>query len=128
VPKGQTYGVLITNEGDVVLLKSADPSPLYKNYPPAGHVEGKAAVWIREHGSTGGVVYHTNTGGTCGLCNNQIETLLPKDATLSVYPPRDAIAKDPLARPGPTKYKGNAEVPNPPRPDPQPDFFKGGQP
>src|SRR5580692_669781 len=95
---------------------------------PAGHVEGKAAVWIREHGSTGGVVYHNNTDGTCGPCDSQIETLLPNKATLSVFPPPDAIAKNPSWRQGPTEYEGNDNPPKPPRPSPQLDFFKGQQP
>jgi hypothetical protein len=123
-----TYGVLVTNEGDVVLLQSAKRNPLYRNYVPSGHVEGKAALWIREHGSSGGVVYHNNTDGTCGFCNSQLETLLPKDAVLWVFPPQDAVAKDPWARQGPTEYEGNAAVPEPPAPNPQPDLFNGQQP
>jgi hypothetical protein len=39
-----TYGILITNEGDVIPLQSADADPLFSNYIPAGHVEGKAAL------------------------------------------------------------------------------------
>jgi hypothetical protein len=116
-----TYGVLITNEGDVVPLRSADPSSFYNNYIPAGHVEGKAAIWIREHGSTGGVLYHNNTGGTCGYCNSQIERLLPKDAELLVIPPADAIAKKRGATQDPTPYKGDNIMPQPPR---QYDLFR----
>jgi hypothetical protein len=48
---------------------------------------------MRENGSTGGVLYHNNTDGTCGWCNSQIERLLPKDAELLVIPPADAVAK-----------------------------------
>jgi len=44
-----TYGVLITNEGDVVPLQSSKRDPLYSTYPSAGHVEGKGALWVREH-------------------------------------------------------------------------------
>jgi hypothetical protein len=32
--KKTTYGVLITNEGDVVPLQSGDADPRYSNYPP----------------------------------------------------------------------------------------------
>jgi hypothetical protein len=122
-----TYGVLITNEGEVVPLQSAERSPLYSNYPPAGHVEGKAAIWIREHGSSGGVLYHNNTDGTCGFCNSQIRTLLPKGSHLRVVPPRDAVAKKPLARQAPTEYEGNDAVLKTPPSNPQLELF-GRQP
>jgi hypothetical protein len=115
-----TYGVLITNEGDVVPLQSSARSPLFSNYVPAGHVEGKAALWIRQHGSSGGVVYHNNTDGTCGFCNSQIKTLLPEGQRLWVIPPADAIAKNSSARQGLTDYVGNSEMPKLPR---QYDFF-----
>jgi hypothetical protein len=115
-----TYGVLITNEGDVVPLQSSERSPLYSNYVPSGHVEGKAALWMRGHGSSGGVVYHNNTDGTCGFCNAQIGTLLPKGIRQWVVPPADAIAKNSKARQGLTYYIGNSEKPKLP---PQYDFF-----
>jgi hypothetical protein len=134
-----TYGVLVTNEGNVVRLQSASANPLYRNYVPAGHVEGKAAIWIREHGSTGGVVYHNNTDGTCGRCNSQLGRLLPEGARLWVVPPADAIAKNPWARQGQTDYIGDSALPNPPTarrrqrfksppPEPQPDFFNEQEP
>jgi hypothetical protein len=116
-----TYGVLITNEGEIVPLKSANADPLYDNYIPAGHVEGKAAVSIREHGSTGGVLYHNNTDGICGYCNSQVETLLPKGAELLVIPPADAVAKKRGAKQDPTPYVGNNEIPKLPR---QYDLFR----
>lgn len=115
------HGVLITNEGDIVRLQSAGPSSLYSNYIPASHVEGKAAIWIREHGSTGGVLYHNNTGGICGFCDSQIETLLPKDAKLPIIPPADAVANKHGAKQDPTSYKGNNEMPQLPR---QYDLFR----
>jgi hypothetical protein len=121
-----TYGVLITNEGNVVPLQSGQTSPLYSNYPPAGHVEGKAAIWIRENASTGGVLYHNNTGGTCGFCNSQISTLLPEGARLRVVPPGNAAAKNSRANEGPTDYTGNSAMPNPPpvpNPPAQDDLF-----
>jgi hypothetical protein len=73
------------------------------------------------------VVYHNNTDGTCGACNSQVETLLPKDAVLWVFPPPDAIAKNAWARQNPTKYKGNADPPKPPPWNPQLNFFSGRQ-
>jgi hypothetical protein len=106
-----TYGVLITNEGDIVPLRSGGPSSLYSNYSSAGHVEGKAAIWIRENDSTGGVLYHNNTDGICGRCDAQLERLLPKDAELLVIPPVDAIAKKRGAKQDPTPYKGDKFMP-----------------
>jgi SCP1.201-like deaminase len=122
-----TYGVLITNEGDVVPLQSAGAHPLYDNYVPAGHVEGKAAIWIRENGSTGGVLYHNNPAGTCGFCNSQLKTLLPKGAKLRVVPPGNAVPKNAWAREGATEYEGNDAVPKDPPSNPQLNLF-GGQP
>jgi hypothetical protein len=107
-----TYGILITNEGDVVPLRSSKRTPPYTNYVPSGHVEGKAAVWMREHGSSGGVVYHNNTDGTCGFCNSQVGTLLPPGPRLWIVPPADAIAKNPWARQGLTDHVGNSAEPN----------------
>jgi hypothetical protein len=102
-------------------LKSGNPSSFYENYRSAGHVEGKGAIWIREHGSTGGVLYHNNTGGICGYCDSHIETLLPKDAELLVVPPADAVAKNKEAKVDPTPYKGHNDLPKLP---PQYDLFR----
>ena len=120
-----TFGVLITNEGDVVPLRSPGASPLYNNYSPAGHVEGKAAIWIRQNNSTGGVVYHNNTDGTCGFCNSMLTTLLPYKSLLRVVPPRSAVAKDAWAIDYPKAYEGNSAIPKPPRLKlpPQQDLF-----
>jgi hypothetical protein len=133
-----TYGVLISNEGEIVPLQSSDRNPRYSNYPPAGHVEGKAAIWIREHGSTGGVVYHNNTDGTCGRCNSQLERLLPEDVRVWIVPPAEAVAKNRWARQALTDYVGDNALPKPaprgwkhpklPPQDPQPDFFSEQQP
>jgi hypothetical protein len=108
-----TQGVLVTNEGQIVPLESGNTNPIYGNYASAGHVEGKAAIWIRENGSTGGTVYHNNLNGTCGFCNSQIPTLLPEGSTLQVVPPEGAVANNPWAQAGPTNYVGNSSVPKP---------------
>jgi hypothetical protein len=105
---------LITNEGDVVPLQSGDRDPLYSSYVSAGHVEGKAAPWMRDHGSTGGTVYHNNIEGTCGWCNSQLPTLLPEGARQWVIPPADADAKNAWARQNLTDYPGNSAIPSPP--------------
>jgi RHS repeat-associated protein len=107
-----TEGVLLTNEGQVVPLRSGNPNPTYANYPAAGHVEGQAAIWIRENGSTGGVVYHNNPRGTCGFCNAQVPTLLPEGASLRVVAPEGTVPP-----PGwfnnPNPYIGNSATPRP---------------
>lgn len=111
-----TEGVLITNEGKVIPLQSGGGNPAYGNYAASGHVEGKAAILIRESESSGGVVYHNNPNGTCGFCNSQVETLLPEGAKLRVVPPENAIANNPWAQAGPTEYIGNG---NPIKPNPK---------
>ena len=97
-------------------LESAGANPSYSNYQAAGHVEGKAALEIRQTGSSGGTVYHNNPNGTCGFCNGQIETLLPEGAQLQVVPPANAVANNPWARANPTTYTGNASTPKPKKP------------
>jgi hypothetical protein len=105
-------GVLVTNEGEIIALESGNANQTYANYPAASHVEGKAAIWIRENGSTGGIVYHNNPRGTCGFCNSQIATLLPEGATLQVVPPKGTVPP-----PGwfnnPNPYIGNSSTPKP---------------
>lgn len=86
-----TAGVLVSNEGQLVFLESGSIDPLYSKYPAAGHAEAKAAIWIRENGSSGGVFFHNHPTGTCGMCNSNIPTLLPPNATLTVVPPEGAV-------------------------------------
>jgi hypothetical protein len=104
-----THGLLITNEGNVEELKSGAPDPRYANYEAAGHVEGMAAIRIRELGSSGGVVFHNNTDGTCWYCQSHIGTLLPEGATLLSIPPKGAVAKNLKAQPRPRPHVGNSE-------------------
>lgn len=115
-------GVLVTNEGNVVPLQSGQ-SGRFWNYPSAKHVEGKAAIWIGEHDSSGGVVYHNNTDGTCGFCNTQIRRLLPKDAWLDVVSPNDAVAKNSMAKTGLLEYQGDETLPKLPPPFNQYEMF-----
>jgi hypothetical protein len=63
--------------------------------------------------TTGGVVDHNNTNGTCGYCNTQVETLLPTNATLTVNPPSNAVANNSRAQAGTTVYVGNERDPKP---------------
>jgi hypothetical protein len=107
-----TYGVLITNEGQIVEFRSGSgPAWPYWNYSAAYHVEGKAAVWIRQNGSSGGVLYHNNADGICGRCNAQIERLLPEGAQLRVVSPEDAIPKNAWARTNRPPYIGDSQTP-----------------
>jgi hypothetical protein len=97
-------------------LQSGALNAAYGNYPAAKHVEGKAAIWLRENNSSGGVLFHNNPGGTCGFCDLQTRTLLPEGVKLRVVPPADAVAVKPLAQPELKPYVGNNKVPKPPVP------------
>jgi RHS repeat-associated protein len=108
-----THGVLITNEGEVVPLQSGSASPTYANYPAASHVEGKAAIVIRESSSSGGVVYHNNPNGTCSFCNSQVPTLLPEGAELRVVPPAGTVPPSARWYVNPKPYVGNSSIPKP---------------
>ena len=88
-----TRGVLLFDEGGIVNLSSGGKIPSISNYPSSGHAEIEAAFGIRRTESTGGMLWHNNTDGTCGLCNNMASTVLPEDAVLDVYPPTNAVAK-----------------------------------
>ena len=82
--------------------------PQYKNYIPAAHVEGKAAIYMNENGLTTGTVYYNNTNGTCGFCEKMLQTLLPEDAVLQVVPPVGAVANNPNATDVVKEYIGNS--------------------
>jgi len=110
-----TQGVLVTNEGASYPLSSGGPTP-YPNYPAGSHVEGHAAITIRETSSTGGTVYHNNPSGTCNFCHNMVPTLLPEGANLNVVPPANAAAPNQYWHDQPTSYVGNANEPKPPAP------------
>jgi SCP1.201-like deaminase len=112
---GPTSGVLFTNEGRIVRLRSGAPDPAYRNYVSAKHAEGKAALWLRENDSSGGVLFHNHPEGTCGFCDLQARTLLPKNATLRVVPRADAVASDEMAKTQITNYMGDAKIPKPPK-------------
>jgi hypothetical protein len=48
-----TRGIFYPNEGGEIPLESGAPDPRYSNYPIAKHVEGKAAIIIRDRGLSG---------------------------------------------------------------------------
>jgi SCP1.201-like deaminase len=108
---GKTSAVLFTNEGRIVRFESGSASPKYGNYPPASHTEGKAAIWMRENDSSGGVLFHNHPGGTCRFCDRQTRTLLPTNATLRVVPPAGAVPSEKMAKAGITNYIGDAKLP-----------------
>ena len=112
---GTTSGVLLTNEGRVVRFRSGAPTPEYRNYASAKHAEGKAAIWLRENNSSGGVLFHNHPSGTCGFCDLQARTLLPKGVSLRIVPPANAVAAKDLAKTEIIPYVGNSRVPKPPR-------------
>ena len=87
-----TSGTLVTYEGQVIGLQSSNTAPALINYPAAGHVEGKAAIYIGITNSVGGIVFHNNPSGTCNLCYTNTPTLLTPNASLIIMPPSGAIA------------------------------------
>jgi hypothetical protein len=108
---GTTRGVLITNEGKTIPFESGPPDPKYAKYPSAKHAEGKAAIWIRENKSSGGVFYHNNPKGTCASCRSNLPTLLPENGKLEVVPPENARAPDRFWDDKPRLYTGSARQP-----------------
>ncbi|MEX3967414.1 RHS repeat-associated core domain-containing protein [Paraburkholderia sp. EG286B] len=84
------------------------------NYDSSGHVEGKAALIMRDEGITEAVVIHNHPFGTCHYCYGQVETLLPKNAKLRVIPPENAIAPTKYWHDQPKDYFGNSADPKPP--------------
>jgi RHS repeat-associated protein len=88
----RTQGLLVTNEGNVVPFQNGPRDLAYRNYESAAHADGKAAIWIRENNSSGGVFYHNNTDGTCGYCAGQIPRFLPEGVTMGIVPPTNAVA------------------------------------
>ena len=112
---GTTTGVLITDESLTKVFQSGS-ADAYGNYIAARHAEGKAAIWLRENDSAGGVLYHNNPDGTCGFCDRQLETLLPEGKSLTVVPPSNAIApkNNGMAIPGIKTYIGDDAIPKPP--------------
>ncbi|MCX5544795.1 DUF6531 domain-containing protein [Paraburkholderia sp. CNPSo 3076] len=84
------------------------------NYDSSGHVEGNAALIMRDEGITEAVVIHNHPYGTCHYCYGQVETLLPKNAKLRVIPPENAIAPTKYWHDQPKDYFGNSADPKPP--------------
>lgn len=63
--EGRTAGVLEL-DGELIPLVSGKGS--MGNYAASGHVEGQAALIMRERGLTSGTLYIDNPNGICGYC------------------------------------------------------------
>jgi hypothetical protein len=85
---GHTSAVLLTDDGRVIKLESGPPDPRY-GLPAGKHAEGKAAIWMRDNGVTGGIVFHNYPEGTCFGCDSNLYTLLPEGARLWSVPGAD---------------------------------------
>ena len=106
-----TYGILITNNGERITFSSGSAVQKYKNYIPASHAEGKAAIYMRENSIKSGTIYHNNTDGTCPYCDKMLQTLLEEGSTLEVIPPKGAKASKSGWVDKPKTYTGNANIP-----------------
>ncbi len=89
-----THGVMVLDDGTQIPLSSGNGDPRYINYRNNGHVEQKAALYMRENNIYDVTVYQNNTNGTCGYCNTMLATFLPEGATLTVVPPKNAVANN----------------------------------
>ena len=110
----RTEGVMVTPDGEQISFSSGNStSPSYPQYKAqsASHVEGKAALYMRENGIKEATIFHNNPNGTCGFCDRQISALLPEGAKLNVVPPTNAVANNNMAIPVPRTYIGNSTIP-----------------
>ena len=110
-----TEGVMVTPDGEQISFSSGNSSsPSYPQYKAqsASHVEGKAALYMRENEISEATVYHNNPHGTCGFCDRQVPALLPEGAKLTVVPPSNSVANNARAIPVPKTYTGNSTIPS----------------
>jgi len=106
-----TQGVLVLDDGRQIPLSSGDGDPRYTNYPNNGHVEQKAALYMKDNDISDATLYHNNTNGTCGFCDSMTSTFLPEGATLTVIPPANAVPNNSRAVTNPKTYVGNNKEP-----------------
>lgn len=102
---------MLTPDGNTVYFTSGNGDPRYTNYRNNGHVEQKAALYMRENNITDAVLYHNNTNGTCGFCDKMTGTFLPEGTTLTVVPPSNAIPNNSKAVAYPKTYTGTSNDP-----------------
>ena len=98
-------------DGTQIRFTSGNGAPRYTNYRNNGHVEQKAALYMRENNISDATVYHNNTNGTCGYCNTMTATFLPEGATLTVVPPKNAVANNSRAIDYVKTYTGTSNDP-----------------
>jgi len=109
VNDGKTRGILEI-DGEQIPLTSREPS--LKNYPASGHVEGQAALIMRERGATSATLSIDNPNGICGRCVSQVPTLLPEGAELQVQTPLGTVPRGPTWS-NSRSFVGNAADPLP---------------
>ena len=107
---GRTAGVLDI-DGELTPLTSGRPSP--PNYIASGHVEGQAAMIMRQQQVQSATVYHDNPNGICGYCYSQLPTLLPEGAALDVVPPAGTVPPSNRWHNGGPSFIGNSSEPKP---------------
>jgi len=105
--EGRTAGVLDI-DGELIPLVSGR-SPL-RNYAASGHVEGQAALIMRDRGATNARLLIDNPNGVCGYCNSQVPTLLPDGAVLTVVTPLGTVTPSARWFNGKT-FVGNSKSP-----------------
>ncbi|MGH7869816.1 MAG: DddA-like double-stranded DNA deaminase toxin [Candidatus Dormibacteraceae bacterium] len=88
---GKTSGVFKV-DSDPIPLESRAVKP--QNYPASGHVEGQAALIMRERGANSGILEIDNPNGICPRCVQQVPTLLPEGAELDVLTPLGTVPKN----------------------------------
>ncbi len=108
---GTTQGVLLLEDGTQIKFSSGKGNPNYVNYANNGHVEQKAAMYMNENNINNAILYHNNTNGTCGWCNNMTSTFLEEGATLTIVPPENAVANNSRAVIVIKTYTGNDKIP-----------------
>jgi len=87
---GRTAGVLNIDGELTPLVSGADSLP---NYAASGHVEGQAALIMREQGVSYAELLIDNPNGICSRCVSQVPTLLPGGAELTVTTPFGTVPK-----------------------------------
>lgn len=87
---GRTAGVLNIDGELTPLVSGADSLP---NYAASGHVEGQAALIMREQGVSYAELLIDNPNGICSRCVSQVPTLLPGGAELTATSPFGPVPK-----------------------------------
>lgn len=107
--EGKTAGVLEVDGALIPLVSGKSSLP---NYAASGHVEGQAALIMRQMNASSGKLLIDNPNGICGYCRSQVPTLLPEDATLRVGTPSGTVT--PTGRWSSSKtFTGNDRAPKP---------------